>query len=182
MKLIRARFGDVVDLRRSIAPLIDGVGKRIDRDFGDRIETQYQIRREAAVQICERVVGLEAVDDIAIGEGRQTVELDVAVAIGPADEVVATAGGIDQSARRKLQWIRHVATRIREVLQRPGVERRRGVRILRIHEGRVAGDRHLAFCRSQLQDEVDRFFLTQAGGDGLVDLRLEALDLGLDRI
>src|ERR1700691_3969465 len=33
VKLVRSRFGNVVDLRRSVAPLIDGIGKRIDRHF-----------------------------------------------------------------------------------------------------------------------------------------------------
>ena len=69
VKLIRARPGDIVDLRCAIAALIDGVREGIHRDLGNRIEAQHQIRGEAAVQIRERVVGFQAVDDIAIEGG-----------------------------------------------------------------------------------------------------------------
>ena len=162
VELIRSGFGDVVDLRRSIAALIDRVGERVHRDLGDRIETQHQIRREAAVQIRERIVGFEAVHDVAVGERRQTVELDVAVAVRAADEIVAAAGRIDQGARRELQWIRHVAAGIRQILERRRVQRGRGVRILRIHQRRLAGHRHLSLCGGELQDEVDRLLLSQA--------------------
>ena len=86
VKLVRSRFGDVVDLRRSIAPLVDGVGERIDRDFGDGIETQDEISGKAAIEVGERIVGFQSVDDVAVRKRRQSVELNVAVTVCAADE------------------------------------------------------------------------------------------------
>ena len=147
MEPIRSGLGDVVDLRSPISPLIDGIGERIHCDLGDRIETQHQIRRQATVEICERVVRFEPINDVAVCERRQTIELDVAVAIRAADEIVAATGGIDQGARRKLQWICHVAAGIRQVLQRSRIQRRRSVRVVRTDQWCLAGHSYLSFCR-----------------------------------
>ena len=183
VELVRSGFGDVVDLRGSISPLVDGVGERIDRDFGDGIEAQDEIRREAAVQVRQRVIGFQPVDDVAVRERRQAVELHVAIAVRAADEVVAAAGGVHQGARRELQRIRHVAAGVRQVLQRRGVQRRRGVRVLRIHQRRLARDGHLSFCGSEFEGEVDGLFLSQARrGRSGCGLRLEALCLDLDAV
>ena len=70
VKLIRAGLGDVVDLRRSIPPLIHGIGKGVDGHFGNRIQSQDEVGGKAAVEIGERVVGFQSVDDVAVGEGR----------------------------------------------------------------------------------------------------------------
>jgi hypothetical protein len=48
VKLVRTGLCDVVDLRRSMPPLIDGIGKRIDRHFRYRIQPEDKVRRESA--------------------------------------------------------------------------------------------------------------------------------------
>ena len=114
MKLIRARLGDVVDLGCSISPLIHGIGKRVDGHFGDRIQSQHEIGGEAAVEIGERVVRFQPVNDVAIGEGGQAIELHVAVPVGAANEVVAAARRIDERSGRKLQRVGQITARIRQ--------------------------------------------------------------------
>ncbi len=120
MKLVRAGFGDVVDLRCSVSPLIHGVGKRIDRYLRYRIQTEHQIRRESAVQIGQRIIGFQPIDDVAVGERRQSIELHVAIPIRAADEIVPAAGRIDQRARGKLQRDRLNRRRDSEDFPAPG--------------------------------------------------------------
>ena len=120
VKPIGAGFRDVVDLRGAVPALIDRVGNRVDRHLRDRIQSKHQIGRKAAVQIRQRIVGLQAVDDVAVGKRRQAVELHVAVAIRAADEVVPAPGRVDERAGGKLQRIRHVAARIRKVFDAIG--------------------------------------------------------------
>ncbi len=86
VKLIGPGFGDVVDLRRAIPALIHRVGNRVDGHLRDGIQSQDQIGGKAAVQVGQRIVGLQAVDNIAVGKRWQAVELHVAVTIGAADE------------------------------------------------------------------------------------------------
>ena len=105
VKLIRAGLGDVVDLRCSIPPLIHGIGKRVDGHFRNRIQSQDEVGREAAVEIGERIVRFQPVHDVAIGEGGQSVELHVAVPVAAADKVVAASRRVDQGPRRKLQRV-----------------------------------------------------------------------------
>jgi len=65
MKLIGAGLGDVVHLRRSVAPLIDRIRQRVHGHLGDGVQAEDQIGGKSAVQIRERIVGLEAVHDVA---------------------------------------------------------------------------------------------------------------------
>ena len=117
VKVVGARLCDVIDLRSAVATLIDRVGESIDGDFSDGVQAEDEIGREPAVEIGERVVGFETVDNVAVGERGQTVEFDIAVAVGAADEVVAAAGGVDESARSKLQGIGEIAARVGKILE-----------------------------------------------------------------
>ena len=66
VKLIRAGLGDVVDLGCSIPSLIHGIGKSVDGHFRDRIQSQDKVGGEAAVEIGERVVRFQPVNDVAV--------------------------------------------------------------------------------------------------------------------
>ena len=105
VKLIRAGLGDVVDLGCSIPSLIHGIGKSVDGHFRNRIQSQDEVGGKAAVEIGERVVRFQSVNDVAVGEGGQSVELHVAIPVGAADEIVAAARRVDEGARRKLQRV-----------------------------------------------------------------------------
>ncbi len=72
VKLIRAGFGDVVDLGRSIAALIHRIGKSVDGHFGNRIQSEHEIGGKAAVEIGKRIVRLQSVHDVAVGKGGQS--------------------------------------------------------------------------------------------------------------
>jgi hypothetical protein len=109
VELVGAGFGDVIDLRRSIPALVHGVRKRIDGHLRDRVQAEHEIGREAAIEVRKRIIRLQAVDDVSVGEGRQAIEFHVAVTIRSADEIVATARRIDQSARRELNGIAFLA-------------------------------------------------------------------------
>ena len=89
MKLVGAGLGDVVDLGSAVSSLIHGIGKGVDRHVRDRIQSQDEVGGEAAIQIGQRVVGFQSIDDVAVRQGRQTVEFDVAVSIRAAHEIVA---------------------------------------------------------------------------------------------
>ena len=117
MELVGAGLCDVVDLRRSIPPLIDGIGKRIDRHFRNRIESENEVGRESAVQIGQRVVRLQSIDDVAVRESGQSVELHVAVPIRAADEIISAACRIDERPGGKLKRVGQIAARIRKVFQ-----------------------------------------------------------------
>ena len=79
MKPVGSGLGNVIYLRRAVASLIDGIGKGVDRYFRDRVQSEHQICREAAVQIGERVVCFQAIDDVTVGESGQAVEFNVAI-------------------------------------------------------------------------------------------------------
>ena len=64
--LVRSGLGHVIDLRGSIAPLIHRIGDRVHGHLRDRIQAQHQVGRKAAVQVRQRVVRLQAIDDIAV--------------------------------------------------------------------------------------------------------------------
>ncbi len=98
VELVGAGFGDVVDLRGAVSSLIHRVRKRIDGHFGNRIQAQHQICGKSAVQIRKRIVGFQAVHDVAVRERGQPVELHIAVAVRAADEIVTAAGRVDQRA------------------------------------------------------------------------------------
>src|SRR5208283_879466 len=51
MKLVRTGFRDVVDLRSSVPPLVDGIGERVDRNLRYRVQAKDEICRQSAVQI-----------------------------------------------------------------------------------------------------------------------------------
>ena len=182
VKLIRAGFGDVVDLRRAVPPLIHGVGKRVHGHFRDGIQSQHQIRRKSAVQIGQRIVGFQAVHDVAVRKRRQPVELHVAVAVRAADEIVAAARRVDQRPGGKLQRVRQIAARIRKIFQRGRIEIRGGIRILRIDERRRAAYFHGLFCPRDLEHEINCLFLAQARGHRIIPLRLESCCFHVDRV
>ena len=101
MELVRSGFGDVIHLGRSVAPLIDRIGKGVDGDFRNRIESQDEVGGEPAVQIGQGIVGFKPIHDIAVGKRRQAVELHVAVAVRSAHKIIATSRRIDQRARQQ---------------------------------------------------------------------------------
>ncbi len=140
VKLIRARLGDVVDLRRSVSSLIHRIGKRIDRYLGDRIQAQHEIGREAAIQIGQRIVGFQSVNDVAVRERGQPVEFHVAVAVRAADEIVAAAGRVDQRAGGKLQRVGEIAAWIGKILQGRGIQGGGCVGVLRVEDRSFAAD------------------------------------------
>src|SRR5208337_1311465 len=94
VKLIGAGFRDIVNLRSAIAALIHRVGNRVDRNLRDRVQSQDQIGRKAAVQVGQRIVGLQAVDNISVGKRRQAIELHIAVTIRATYEIVPAAGRV----------------------------------------------------------------------------------------
>ena len=102
MKLIGAGFRDVVDLRSAVPALIDCVGEGVDCYLRDRIQSQDQIRRQAAIQVGQRIVGLQAIDNVAVRKRGQAIELHVAITIRAADEIVPASGRVDESARGEL--------------------------------------------------------------------------------
>ena len=102
MELIRARLGDVIDLGCSVPPLIDRVRKGVDGYLRNGVQTQNQVSREAAVQIGQGVVRFESVNDVAVRERRESVELHVAVSVRAPHEIIAAACRVDEGARGKL--------------------------------------------------------------------------------
>ena len=118
VKLVRAGLCNVVDLGRSIPSLIDGIGKRIDRHLRYRIQSEDEVCRESAVQIRQRVIRFQAIDDVAVRESGQSIELHVAVPIRAADEIIAAACRVDERAGGKLKRVGQIAAWIRKVFQR----------------------------------------------------------------
>jgi len=49
VKLVRPGLGHIIDLRRSIPPLIHGIGKSVDRYFRNRIQSQNEVGGKAAI-------------------------------------------------------------------------------------------------------------------------------------
>ncbi len=105
VKLVRTRFCDVIDLRRSVPSLVHGIGKRVDRHFRYRIQSENEVCRESAVQIRQRIVRFQSIDDVAVRESGQSVELHVAVSVRAADEIVAAARRVDQRACGELKRV-----------------------------------------------------------------------------
>ena len=66
VKLIRAGFGHVVDLRSAVSSLIHRVRKRVHRHLGDGVQAENQIGGKSAIQVGERIVGLQTIHDVAI--------------------------------------------------------------------------------------------------------------------
>ena len=66
MELVRPGLCNVVDLRRAVPPLVDGIRKRVDRRFRYRIQSENEVCRESAVQIRQRIIRFQAIDDIAV--------------------------------------------------------------------------------------------------------------------
>ena len=145
--------------------MIDGIGKSVDGHFGNGVQAEDEIRRETAVEIRERIVGFEAVHDIAVGERGKSVELHVAVSICAADEIVSASRCIDQGAWRELQRVGQVAAWIREIFQSRSVEIRGGVRVFGIDKRRRAGYFDRLVGLRYFQGEVDRLLLVQARED-----------------
>ena len=140
VKLVGAGFGDVVDLGRSVSSLIHGIGKGVDGHFGDRIQPQDEVGGEAAVQVGERIVGFQPIDDVAVGQRRQAVEFHVAIAVRAAHEIVAAARRVDERAGGKLQRVGQIAAGIGKVFQRRRAQRGGGVGVLRVDERSLAAD------------------------------------------
>ncbi len=136
VKLVRTRFRDVVDLRRSVPPLVDRIGKRVDRHFRDRIQSENEVCREPAVQIRQRIVCFQPIDDVAVRESGQSVELHVAVPISsPPTKSLPLPAVLHQRARGKLKRISQITAWIRKVFQRRRIESRRCICIFRVDEG-----------------------------------------------
>ena len=104
-KLVGSGLCDVVDLRRSIAPLIDSIRMRIDRHFGYRIQYKDEVGREFAVQIGQRVVCFQAIDNATVRESGEAIEHNVAEPIRAANKIIAAACRIDEHACGKLKGI-----------------------------------------------------------------------------
>jgi hypothetical protein len=162
--------------------LIDGVGQGIDCYLGDRIQSKHKVGRETAVQIRQRIVGLQTVDDVAVGKRRQTIELHVAITVRPAHEVVSAARCVDESARGELQRVRHVAARVREVFNGAGVQRCRGIRILRVDQWRLLLHNDAFNCGCDVQREIDRLLPPKSCGHRVALLSLEAPHFDFYRI
>jgi len=79
-----------------VEELASSLRKRIDRDFRNGIEAKHKIGREAAVQVRERVIPCEPVNDVPVREGWQAVELNVAV--GTADDQERTTNSLDAAS------------------------------------------------------------------------------------
>ena len=156
MKPVGPGFGDIVHLRSAITALVNRVRNRIDRHFGDGVQAQNEVGGKAAVQIGQRIVSLQSIDNVAVGKRGQAIELHIAVAVGAADEVVTAAGGVDEGAGGELQRISHVAAGIRKVFESRGGESGGGVGIFGIELRRllVHHDALARGCNVELQ--IDR--------------------------
>ncbi len=66
MKLIGAGSGHVVHLSGAVTALVHRVGKGVHRHLRDGIQTKNEVRGKPAIQIGERIVGLQAVYNVAI--------------------------------------------------------------------------------------------------------------------
>ena len=140
-----------------------------------------EVGGEPAVEIRQWIVGLQAVDDVAVGERGQAVEFHVAVSVGATDEIVAAAGGVDQRAGGELQRVGQVAAGIGKIFKRRGIQRGGGVGVFRIDERGLAGHLDGLLGVGELEDEIDGLLLAQAGDDVLILLRLETWRLPLGR-
>ena len=155
VKLVRPRLGEVVHLRRAVAPLIDRVGVGVDGRLLQGVETDYEVGREPDVQPEERIVRIEAVQHKAVRGRRQAVELDVAIAARRLG-VVRRARGIHQRALGKLGDIGEVLAGIRQILDRLRLQRRGGVRIFKAHQPGLLDHFNRLRGRCQSQGEVHR--------------------------
>ncbi len=161
VELVRTGFRDIVDLRRSISSLVHRVRERVDGHFRNRVQTQHEIGRQAAVEIGEGIVRFESVHDVAIGERRKSVELHVAKAVGTADEIIAVPRGIDERAGRELQRVGEVSAWIGEVFQCRRIEIRGCIRVSRVDEGRRAAYFNGLVGLRHSKREIDRLLLPQ---------------------
>ena len=182
VKSIGTGFGDVVDLRGAVAALIDRVGDGVHGHLRNRIQSKHQIGGETAVQVGQRIVGFQSIDDVAVGERGQTVELDVAIAVGAADEIVAAARRVDECAGGKLQRVGHVATRIRKVFDALRGESGRSIRILRIEQRRLLAHQDALTGGGDVELEIDGLLLPETGGHAVVLLCFKAVRFGFHRV
>ena len=182
VKLVGARFGDVVHLGGAIAALVDGVGKSVDGDFGNRVQSEHEVGGESAVEVGERIVGLESIDDVAVGECGQAVELHIAISVGAADEIVAAAGGVDERAGGELQRVSQISAGVRKVFQSGGIQIGGSVGIFRVDERRLGTnlDGFSGLCNFEV--EADGLLLAEAGEDIVVLLGREASGLDSDGV
>ena len=182
MKLIRARLGDVVDLRCSIPSLIHRIGKCVDRHFRNRIQSQDEIGGEAAIEIGERIVRFQPIHDVAIGKRGESVEFHVAIAVAAANKIVAASCRIDQRPRRKLQRVGQVPSRIRQVLQRRRIQGCGCVGVFRIDERGFAAHLNRLIGPRHLEREIHSLFLAQPRNDVVILPRIEARCFRSNRI
>src|SRR5260370_12298719 len=61
VKSIGTGLRDVVDLRSAVSALVDRVGDRVDRHLRNRIQSEHEIGRKSAVEVGQRIVGLQSV-------------------------------------------------------------------------------------------------------------------------
>ena len=182
VKLIRARLGDVVDLGCSIAPLIHGIGKSVDGHFRNRIQSQDEVGGKATVEIGERVVGFQPVNDVAVGEGGQAIKFHVAIPVGAADEIVAAARSVDEGSGRKLQRVGQIPAGIRQILQRRRIQSGGCIGVFRIDEWGFAVDLNYFIGSSNLKREIHGLLLAQTRNDIVILLRFEAGSFRFDRV
>ena len=115
VKCVGSGFGEVVDLRHGIPALIDGEGIGVDRRLLHGVEADDEVGGEADVEAQPGIVGVVAVEDVAVGGCGQAVELDVAVAARGLG-VVGGAGGVHQRALRKLREVGQVLAGVGQAL------------------------------------------------------------------
>ena len=166
MEPVCAGLGDIVDLGGAVAPLIHGIGKRVDGDFGNRIEPEDQIGGEPAVEVGERIVGFQTIDDVAVGERRQAVEFHVTVAVRSAHKIIAASGRVDQGAGGKLQGIGQIAPGIGKVVEAGAASVAEVLAFSVLIRGATPSPQSTA-AWSHLQHEVHRLFLPQARNDAV---------------
>ena len=139
VKLVRPRLGEVVDLRRAVAALIDRIGVGVHGGLLQRVQADDEIRGEPDIQSEERIVRVVAVEDVAVRGRGQPVELDIAVAAGSLG-VVRRACRIHQCALGKLRDIGEVLAGVGQALDGLGFERGGCIRVFEAHQPGLRDD------------------------------------------
>ena len=119
-----------------------------------------EVCREPAVEIGQRIIRFQSIDDVTVRESGEAVEFDVAVTVRAADEIVPTACRVHQRACGKLKRISSVTARIGEVVQCLCIQIRGCVWIFRVDEWSCATYFNRLVGMSHLQRVVDRLILS----------------------
>ena len=182
VKPVGAGLGHIVDLRRSVSSLIHGIGQSVNRDFGNRVKPKHEIGRKTAIEVRERVIRLQPIDDVAVGQRGQAIEFHVAISVRTADKIIAVPRGVDQGARGELQWVGQIPAGVGKVFERRSGERGGGIGVFRVDQR--SGSTHLygLLHGRNFQDKVDRLLLPEARHHMVNLLRLEALRFQFDGV